>query len=255
MPLISAAMDAHFDMRSLPCLAGIVACFFLSLPFGHAADSTRLLVTVNKKTLGRISDKTVGGVAGSRTQTLVVSVTNQSVRAVPAGVIQWTAVLRKSGTGALKYSGKKELPALVSFKSAEVTFGVFDVGTYLSATGVENDKLDYEIVILHDGKETYRTTSLSSFAALAERAELVSNEDRTAGNRGNNQNNQDDQKPKAQTDVKPAEPAIIGAEKMTPQKPEAPVAELAPAAAAPPPVPQQAFDFFNLRGKRPPVAK
>ncbi len=138
-------MRAHFKMRTLPFLAGIFAFVVLPLAPGHAADSIRLLVTVSKKTIGRVPDKVVGGVDRNRKQTLAVNVTNQSSRAVPAGVIQWTAVVRKYSGSALKYAGKMDLPALPSFKSAEVSCGAFDVASYQSLSGLESDRVDYEV--------------------------------------------------------------------------------------------------------------
>ena len=183
-------------------------------------------------------------------QTLVVSVTNQSIRALPAGEIHWTAVVRKYGSELLKHSGKAELPPLVSFKAAEISCGSFDVGTRLGLTGVERDRIDYEIAILHGGKETCRTASVTNFAALAEKAQSMNNE---AG--------ADEPKvakipeePAPKKPENPIQPAIIGAEKMPPQRPALPVAEIKPA-AEPPPVPQQKFDFFNLGGKKGPEAK
>jgi hypothetical protein len=254
---MSARMHNHSNMRTLLHFARLAACLFLSSVFVEAADSTRLLVTVNKKTIGRFTDKVVAGGGGSRTQTMAVSVTNQSIRPLPAGVIQWTAVVRKYSSGLQKYTGKNDLPPLLSFKAAEVSCGVFDIGTYQSSVGVEKDRIDYEIVILHDGKESYRTVSVSNFAALAEKAELVKNVDPNDGKNGNNEN---DSGPKGPKNPKPAEPPIAGPEKTPAQRPAVPVAEIsspAPATpvAAPPPVPQKSFDFFNLGGKKPPEAK
>ena len=60
--------------------------------------------------------------------------------------------------------------------------------------------------------------------------------------------------PKKPADEKPAPPAIIGAEKMPPQKPALPAAEITRPADELPPR-QQPFDFFNLGGKKAPAAK
>jgi hypothetical protein len=223
------------------------------------AEPSRMLVTVSKKTISKTSDKSSSGSDRNRRQTLAVSVTNQSVQSLPAGVIRWTAVVRKPYSELLKYSGKSDLPALPSFKMAEVQCGAFNVKTRQSDSGTENDRVEYEIAILHDGKETYHTTSVSNFAVLAEKAEEMHDEDGAAGNGENNRNDQDDNKSRKRREMRPEEPAIIGAEKMPAQKPETPVAEIAPAApatmTAPPVVPHKAFDFFNLRGKSSPSAK
>lgn len=233
-------------MPTLTRIASFAGCFLLALLCCRAADTNRVMVTVSKKTIGKLGGKT------APVQTLAVSVTNQSIRALPAGEIQWTAVLRKYGTELLKYSGKVELPPLVSFKSAEIPCGSFDVETRLGLTGVERDRIDYEIAILHGGKETYRTASVSNFSALAEKAQSMTNE---AGADGPKVAKiPAEPAPKKPKDGMPSPPAIIGAEKMPPQKPTIPVAEIKPF-AEPPPVPQQKFDFFNLGGKKAPEAK
>jgi hypothetical protein len=239
-------------MPILMRFASIAGCLLLSLVCCGAAEGKRVLVTVNKRTIGRVGGKTVAGEEASRLQTLVVSVTNQSIRALPAGEVQWTAVVRKSGSDSLKYSGKGELPPLVSFKSAEVSCGPFDVESRVAATGIERDRIDYEIAILHEGKETYRTASVSNFAALAEKAQSVTNE--APADEPKVAKIPEDPVPKTPKEEKPAQPAIIGAEKMPHQKPAIPVAETK-LPVEPPPVPQQKFDFFNLDGKRPPAAK
>ena len=211
-----------------------------------------MLITVGKKTIGKSADKAGAGAQPSRVQTLAVSVTNKSVRALPAGVIQWTAVVRKSDGEMLKYSGKGEVPPLLSFKSAEISCGSFDVDGRRSQTGIEHDRIDYDIAILHNGKETYRSVSVSNFDALAERATTTTDDERHFGKMGGKPDGRPRRMP---MDEKPAEPAIIGAEKMPPQKPAQPVAEIAKPAAEAPPVPQQKFDFFNLGGKKAPGAK
>ena len=251
--LISTAVTPQLHMPMLTRIATIAGCFLLSLLCCRAAETNRVMVTVNKKTIGRAGGKTAPGEEPSRLQTLVVSVTNQSIRALPAGEIQWAAVIRKPGTEALKYSGKGELPPLVSFKSAEISCGSFDVESRVGSTGVERDRIDYEIAILHGGKETYRTASVTNFAALAEKAQAVTND--AGADEPKAAKNPDEPAPKKRKAEKPGQPAIIGAEKMPPQKPAIPVAEIKPAVEPPPPVPQQKFDFFNLDGRKLPAAK
>jgi hypothetical protein len=120
-----------------------------------------------------------------------------------------------------------------------------------TGTTVERDKIDYEVVISHAGKETYRTTSVSNFAVLAAAAQpMGKQEDAPAGTADGTA---------IAPAVKPAEPVGADAGKMLPQKPATPAAEVAktPGETMPaiPPVPQQSFDFFNLGGKKAPEAK
>lgn len=244
------------NMLRLPLLAGIAGCFLLSVLCCQAEDAPRIFVTVVKKTAGKGTDRVIGGEDRNRPQELAVTVTNQSMRSLPAGVVQWSIVVRKSYGSSWKHSGKKELPPLLSFKSAEVTCGSFDVESRRHSSGNERDRIEYEIVILHGGKESYRTASVSNFAALAEKAESSDDEWRDFGRMGKEFRERMRRMP---SDEKPAEPAIIGAEKMPPQKPVVAVADISRASAKTdsenPPVPQQKFDFFNLAGKTAPDSK
>lgn len=237
------------NMLRLPRLAGFAGCLLLSLPCGHADDAPRISVAVVKKTAGKGMDRVIGGEDRSRPQELAVTVTNQSMRSLPAGVVQWSIVVRKSYGSSWKHSGKKELPPLLSFKSAEVTCGSFDVESRRYSSGTERDRIEYEIVILHGGKESYRTASVSNFAALAEKAESSDDEWVDFGRMGKDFGERMRRMP---ADEKPAEPRIIGAEKIPPQKPVVPAAK---PDAENPPLPQQKFDFFNLAGKTAPDSK
>ena len=102
-------------MRRALSHVGLAVCLLLSPSVSLADDASRLLVTVTKKTLAKIPGKVLPGDEPNRMQTLAVAVTNQSVRPLPAGTIQWTVLLRKHSGDVLRQSGKGDLPPLVSF--------------------------------------------------------------------------------------------------------------------------------------------
>jgi hypothetical protein len=231
------ALSAALLMPAMSCMA--------------ADDSPRLQVTVSKKTIVRPASRGVLGDERGRVQTLVLSVVNQSIRSLPEGSVWWTAVVRKGASGSYKYSGTGKLPPLISFRSAELQLGAFEVDASQTGTTVQRDKIDYEVIISHNGKETYRTTSVSNFAALAAAAQpMGAQEEGPAGEAA---------KIEGVSPPKPPEPVPADGEKMSPPKPTLPVAEVTkpPGEPAPaePPIPQQPFDFFNLGGKKPPAAK
>lgn len=227
-------------------LSGIAACVLLSALSSSADDKPRVLLSVSKRTVGQPTGKTAGGEEKGRMQTLAVTVENQSIHALPEGSLRWNAVVRKVSGGSYKYSGTEVLKPIRSFQSAEILCGSFEIDSRQGLTGIERDRIDYELVLLHSEKESARVVSASNFAALAEKAEAVTRE-------------ADEAVPKAAK--LPEEPAVkkpagekaaatdgLTAEQMAPRKPGAGAAEL-------PPVPQQKFDFFNLGGKKAPYAR
>ncbi|MEO6784867.1 MAG: hypothetical protein ABI318_01935 [Chthoniobacteraceae bacterium] len=239
-------------MPRLTRIAEIAACLLLSALGCMADDMPRVSLTVSKRTIVQPTAKTPAGAEKGRVQALIVLVENSSSHSLPEGQIRWTAVVRKAGGGSLKYTGTEVLKPLRSFQSAEIQCGAFEIDSRLGATAVERDRIDYDLVLLHNEKESARTFSVSNFAALAEKAEPVTREPDAAAPKV--ANNEEDPVPGKRKRELPAAAAIIGAEKIPPQKPAMPVAEIAKPVEEPPPVPQQKFDFFNLGGKKAPAA-
>jgi hypothetical protein len=207
-----------------------------------AQEDHRISLSVVKRTVGQPTAKTAAGDERGRVQALFITVQNGSSHGVPEGVLRWTAVVRKTYGDSYKYSGTEPLKALRSFQSVEIQCGSFEIDSHVGAASIERDRIDYEVVVLHEGKETASTVSTTTFAALAGKAQPMTAMAEAP-----------DAKPAKRPaeapakDAKPGMPAAVGAEKMPAQNPAPPVAE-------PPPVPQQKFDFFNLGGKTAPKA-
>ena len=254
--VVSVNMNPHHKMPKLPRFVGIASCLLLSAFSGLADDKPRVALTVSKRTIAQPSVRTAAGEETGRRQTLSVVVENLSSRASPEGSLRWTAVVRKVAGGSYKYSGTEVLPPLRAFRSAEIQCGVFEISAVQGVASIERDRIDYEMVVLHDERESGRTVSTSTFAALTQKAEAVAK----VGENGQQNNDNDEQAPKKPKDEKPAAPATVGAEKMPPQKPAIPVANVAkptakPVAEPPPPPSVQPVDFFNLGGKKAPASK
>lgn len=223
----------------------IAAAILFPIPGGIGQDSIRLNVEVTKKTVVQPTYKTATGDERGRIQALAVVVKNSGIRAVPAGEVVWTALVRKGSIGNYKYSGKAALPALLSFKSAELQFGAFEIDSRNNGVTIERDKLEYDIAIFHGGKETHRATSIANFAVMAAAAQSMTEEPEPAA-------------PVAAAAAVPAAPVPPSPAQAVAPVPMTAGAEPVKPTAAPaeaPPVPQQGFDFFNLNGRKPPGTK
>jgi len=252
------------DVRACYCLYSVnlnlhipwllrIAGFALSLLFPALAcsadDKPRVSIAVTKKSAGRPISKSAAGVETGRTQALFAVVENSSVRTFPEGSLRWTAVVRKSSGGMLKYSGAESVKSLRSFQSVEIPCGLFEIDTRPGTMSRDRDRIDFEMVYVVEENEIVRTSSTANFAVLAQKAQSVFPEAEPGAMKP-----EDAAPRKRPAEEKPAMPPLIGAEKMPPKKPALPAAEITrPADALPPP--NQPFDFFNLRGKMAPAAK
>lgn len=240
-------------MPHLQRMIGIACCVLFSALSGLADEKPRVSLTVAKKTITPPVGKTSSGEERGRMQTLVVAVGNLSIAALPGGTVRWTAVVRKVYGGSSKYSGTAVLKPLRSFKSEEMQCGAIEIDTRQGATAVERDRLDYEVVVFHNEKESARVASVTNFAMLADKAEDVTTQNEvTAPNIAATRKDPDRKKAKEE---KPAEIPLVAAEKMMPPKPVAPILEISKPLTEPPPESQPPFDFFNLGGKKDSGAK
>ncbi len=241
-------MSSHLHLSRLWRIVGIASGLLWSAFSGLADDKPRVLITVSKGPSAKPAAKIPGDEEPGPRQSLFVTVVNRSSGGLPEGSLRWTAVVRRASGDAYLYSGSEPVKALRSLQSVEIQCGA------LRSSGTERHRIEYEVVVLHDEKESGRTVSIPTFAALAENAQAMGK----GGENGQQNNNDDEQAPKKPKDEKPAVPAIIGAEKMTPSKPALPVAQVAKSAVKPlaePPPPAPSVDFFNLGGKQAPAAK
>ena len=145
------------------------------------------------------------------------------------------------------------LKPLRSFKSEEMQCGAIEIDTRQGATAVERDRLDYEVVVFHNEKESARVASVTNFAMLADKAEDVTTQNEVTDPKVAMPRKDPDRKKRKEE--KPAEIPLVAAEKMMPPKPVAPILEISKPLTEPPPESQPPFDFFNLGGKKDSGAK
>jgi hypothetical protein len=244
--------------------AFVVSLFSLAAVLSAEETKNGMSVTVSRKIVAQPPGAAAADGEWRRVQTLTLAAKSISIRNFPEGTVQWTVLLRHRDYGiATKHTGTEKLPPLRRLESVEIPIGVISVGMEQS---IERDKIDYEVIVSHEGKETVRIASTSNFAALAEAARTPEREHfgflgRREGRRrmGEDRPAGDGPKP-AETGKEPAPPtppAAAGAPTADAKMPPTPAAPPEPrkAAAEPPPAPAPSFDFFNLGGKTPPVAK
>lgn len=220
----------------------LAGCLLLLASVAPAQEKLRVNLSVSKKTIEQPVRKFNSGEERGRMQTLVVSVENNSTRELPEGTIRWSALVRKTYGSSYRYSGTATVKPLRSFQSAEVQCGAFDIDTRTGYGSVERDRIDYDVTLLHNEKETTRVASVSKFSLLAEKAHPASRED-------------DMEMRRRAAESKPAALPPPTTEKVMPEKPAVPAPETTRSVAELPPVPQGNFDFFNLAGKKTPEAK
>ncbi len=258
-------------------LCRLIAVSLLTVLFAFEAGAEErngLLINVSKRTLNRADRRdTVYYTQYDRTQGYKLTVKNTSLKALPEGEVNWTILVLKPISGTTeKYVGTEKLKPLRSSESVELMIGAVPIGGYRYERDYK-DEMEHEIVISHAGKETIRSSSKPSFAALAKRATLIETEPAageaaadaaTAVTRRRAMPATPGTPAAPGTPATPGTPAIPATAGNTPMPPApapspqpspgAPAAtppspKAQPSAPIPPPESGQPFDFFNLKKK------
>ena len=222
------------------------------------SDPGRLSVNVSRKTLetrGPEPDTSYGGTITRRKQTFKLDFKNVGIKPLPPGEIRWTVLVKGRGSLMTKYEGVEPLKALRSVEAIEAQVGEFTVASYKTSYDVSKSDIEYRIVIVHDGKETYRFVSVADFATLAKAATPLETKEDVAQVAGAKPVT--DVKPVAEAEKKPAIPPVPGAPAAVPPPvvPGSPAMVGNPAGTPKQPVPEEPVvnrppvDFFNLGGK------
>lgn len=217
------------------------------------ADPGRLSVNVARKTLetrGPERDTSYGGMVTRKKQTFKLDLKNVGIKPLPAGEIRWTVLVKARGSGMTKYEGVEPIKALRSVDAIEAQVGEFTVASYKTDYDISKSDIEYRIVIVHDGKETYRFASVADFATLAKAATPLEKKEDGA--------KVAEVKPAADAEKKPAIPAVPGAPAAVPPAmvPGAPATAGGNSGGTPkkpnldePVINRPPVDFFNLGGK------
>lgn len=263
-------------MKNLLTAATALVLTATAVPMASAEEKNGLMVNVTKRTLSR-SDRreSASYTLYNRTQGYKMSVKNTSLKAMPEAEVTWTILVRKAeySDRTEKYTGTEKVKALRPAETMEVMFGAVPISGYRYERDYK-DEMDYEVSIVHAGKETIRMTTMPNFAAVARRATLMDSElEDGAGSR--NAAEVANTPPAATpavppmppTGVRPVAPTAPGYP-MTPGTGVVPAAPATPLTPAAPPMPApvtaapanpqtvlppdaKPFDFFNLKKKAP----
>lgn len=244
-------------------VCSLLVATLLSIPASLLADEQNgLSVNIARKTIERSSGKSDYVGSGTRTkqqQQLRVEIKNMRLKALPPGELKWTVLVKKRWESHTKYTGTEPLAALGPTKTVTLAVGDFGVSTYREYESLSKEKAEYQVVITHEGKETYRFATDANFDLLAKNA--------TPAEKPKGAREDDEEKPKlVENDPKKMPPAP-GSKPMVPPgvtppippgvpTPGTPPASGSTAATPPKPTPVEEpkverppVDFFNLGGK------
>jgi hypothetical protein len=170
-------------------LLRLAAVLLMTLGFAltaQAEEKNGLSVSVTKRTLNR-SDRrdSFYYTRYDRTQGYKVTIRNTSLKPLPEGEVNWTILVRKMAytNRTEKFVGTEKLQALRPSESVELMVGAVPIEGYRYERDYK-DEMEYEIAIVHGGKETYKTSSKGNFAALTKGAVLMKNEEPEENPRG-----------------------------------------------------------------------
>jgi len=157
-------------MRTIVCV--LIAVLLGQAGAARAEEKNGLLVTVAKKTLDRNDSRAPYYYDRiDRTQGLKVTVKNNSFREMPAGEVEWTLLVRKYYSSSIEgFAGKEPLKALKPSETAEMVLGSAQIFGWADISGQAKDKIEHQVVVTQDGKETIRLQSTAGFDAVAKRA-------------------------------------------------------------------------------------
>ena len=157
---------------SLRTLA-VLAVLLVTAAVLPAEEKNGLLVTVGKVTLDR-ADQRRGYYYSTRidrTEGLKVSIRNTSFKPRPEGELEWQILVRKYYSSDIESSnGKEKLKPLRAAEATEMVIGGASVKGWRDGYDQSKDKLEWQVIIRHEGAETIKLQSTSGFDALAKRA-------------------------------------------------------------------------------------
>lgn len=224
----------------------ICTALFFAIGANSSADEQHgVSVVVARRTTDRTAIKGESDTTKLK-QGLKLELKNLRLKALPEGELQWTVLVKKRWEGFTSYEGKETLKPLKSQQTVELFVGDFAVSTTRSSEGISKEKVEYQIVVRHEGKETYRFATDADFNTLAKIATPAEPKVDVAAGDGKI----------AEVDPKkmPVDPKMVPdpTKKGMPPAPGGnppPTTPGKPALADEPKVNVPPVDFFNLRGK------
>jgi hypothetical protein len=150
---------------------------FLATAFAQE-EQNGLQVEVSRKTVARNDNRNSGFYDEqiNRVMALHVVVKNVSMKAFPAGEIDYSLLVNKVDyypTHYELYTGTEKLAALQTGESADVVIGAAQINGYRDFSAQRKDKMDYQVIIKYGGVETARFSSMEDFDTVASTAQKM----------------------------------------------------------------------------------
>ena len=147
--------------------------FTLALAAARAEEKNGLSVAVSKTVIEKNDTRGTGGSYDriNRTQGLKAAIKNLSFKEMPEGEVVWTILVKKYyGTTITSYTGTEKLKALKPAEGTELVIGNAEVGGYKDIGSQEKDKIEWQVIVKQDGKETIKVQSTSAFDSMTKHA-------------------------------------------------------------------------------------
>jgi hypothetical protein len=160
----------RFSLRRFSLAASVLAlCLTV-----QADEKNGVSLNVTKTTLDRADQRPNNYLYSTkidRTEALKATIKNTSFKPMPEGEVQWEILVRKSLSSVIEStSGKEKLQALKPSEEATITIGGAEVEGWRDSAGQTKDKIEWQVIVMVDGKEVNRMSSTQAFATLAKRA-------------------------------------------------------------------------------------
>lgn len=149
--------------------------FTLTLAAARAEEKNGLSVNVSKTVIENNDTRGAGYYSDriNRTQGLKAVIKNTSFKEMPEGEVAWTILVKKWGYSTpliYIYTGTEKLKVLKPAETADMVFGSAEITGYNSSGYTEKDKIEWQVIVKQDGKETLKVASTSAFDSLAKKA-------------------------------------------------------------------------------------
>jgi hypothetical protein len=159
-------------VKAVPLFPWILPLLVLAF-CGFSEEKNGLWVTVAKATTARADER--GALVNTdiidRTKGLKVTVTNTSLKPMPAGDVEWQILVRKYDSASiLSYEGTEKLKALGKGEAVELAVGSVPILGMHDGAAMAMDKIEWRLVIKREGVEVFSAVSSSRFNALVKRA-------------------------------------------------------------------------------------
>ena len=156
----------------------LVSAFLTLATWSGAEEANGVRLTAQKTLLEKSKDRDAFNQWDKVEKALGIKavVQNISLKSIPEGSIEYIVIVKRWGrtpTAYEKYQGTEKVPALLTGAKADLTLAKVPLGGYEIGGNRKQfqDSIEgWQLTITHEGKETVKLTSTSSFEKLLAKA-------------------------------------------------------------------------------------